>query len=129
MADERRWKPIQLPGIPPARGAYSRAIQAGDFLFVSGQVPRDLESGKLLGDDVEGQTESVLENVRRILESAGSTLDDIVSVTAYLSDIGQWDRFDAVYRKVLRPPYPTRTTIQAALHGGVLVEITVIAKA
>lgn len=127
MAGERGWKPIQLPGIPPARGAYSRAIQAGDFLFVSGQVPRDLESGALLGDDVESQTHSVLENVRRILESTGASLDDVVSVTAYLADIGQWDKFDSVYRTVFRPPYPTRTTVGAQLRD-VLVEITVIAK-
>lgn len=127
MAEERRWKPIQLPGIPPARGAYSRAIQAGEFLFVSGQVPRDPESGAVLGHDVESQTQHVLENLRRILESSGATLDDVVSVTAYLADIGQWEQFDSVYRSVFRPPYPTRTTIGAQLRG-VLVEITVIAK-
>lgn len=122
----RAWEPVELAGAPV--GAYSRAIRAGDLIFVSGQVPRDLETGELMGTTLAEQTRGVLENVRRVLASAGATLDDVVSVTAYLEEIGDWGEFNAVYREAFTAPYPTRTTVGASLHD-VLVEITVIARA
>ena len=122
----RAWEPVELAG-PPV-GAYSRAIRAGDLIFVSGQVPRDLETGELMGTTLAEQTRGVLENVRRVLASAGATLDDVVSVTAYLEDMGDWGEFNAVYREAFTAPYPTRTTVGASLHD-VLVEITVVARA
>jgi 2-iminobutanoate/2-iminopropanoate deaminase len=113
---------------PGPAGAYSRALKVGNLIFVSGQVPRDPFSGEVIGDDLESQTRAVVSNVERLLAAAGSSLDKIVSVTAYLADINEWDRFDAVYRELFTPPYPTRTTLGAQLHG-VLVEISVIATA
>jgi 2-iminobutanoate/2-iminopropanoate deaminase len=121
----RTWEPVTVGGAAP-KGAYSRAVRAGNLLFVSGQVPRAFETGELLGSDVPSQTRGVLGNVRRVLEAAGLSLADVVSVTAYLADIGQWDAFDAAYRETFAAPYPTRTTVGAALHG-VLVEVSVIA--
>ncbi|HEX8362678.1 MAG TPA: PhzF family phenazine biosynthesis isomerase [Longimicrobium sp.] len=121
----RAWEPVDLAGAPV--GAYSRAIRAGDLVFVSGQVPRDLETGELMGTTLAEQTRAVLENVRRVLAAAGATLDDVVSVTAYLEEIGDWGEFNAVYREAFSAPYPTRTTVGASLHD-VLVEITVIAR-
>ncbi len=121
----RAWEPVELAGSPV--GAYSRAIRAGDLVFVSGQVPRDLETGELLGTTLAEQTRAVLENVRRVLAAAGATLADVVSVTAYLEEIGDWGEFNAVYREAFSAPYPTRTTVGASLHD-VLVEITVVAR-
>jgi 2-iminobutanoate/2-iminopropanoate deaminase len=124
----RSWTPVALPaGHKPPVGAYSPALVAGDLVFVSGQVPRDPETGALLGTTVEEQTRAVLANVARLLGYAGASLSDVVSVTAYLADIGDWDAFNEVYREHFEPPYPTRTTLGAHLHG-VLVEISAIAK-
>jgi 2-iminobutanoate/2-iminopropanoate deaminase len=107
-------------------GAYSRAIAAGNLLFLSGQVPRDFSTGELIGSDVESQTRAVVANIETIVMAAGASLADVVSVTAYLADIADWDRFNAVYRELFHPPYPARTTLGAQLHG-VLVEMSAIA--
>jgi 2-iminobutanoate/2-iminopropanoate deaminase len=124
---ERGWEAIELgAGCPAPAGAYSRGIRAGNLLFVSGQVPRDPRTGELQGTDVRTQTKAVVENLRGVLEAGGASLDDVVSVTVYLADIGDWAEFDAVYREAFRKPYPTRTTVGSALKD-VLVEISAIA--
>lgn len=126
--ESRSWQPVALPaGVRPPVGAYSPAIVAGDLVFVSGQVPVDPGTGALIGETVEAQTRAVLANVKRVLGYAGAGLADVVSVTAYLADIGDWDAFNAVYREHFETPYPTRTTVGAQLHG-FLVEISVIAR-
>lgn len=126
MSDARSWQPVQpAPGAPPPAGAYSAAIRAGDLVFISGQVPKHPDTGRVEGD-VAQQTRQVLANLRTVLGGAGATLDDVVSVTAYLADIGDWDAFNAVYAETFTRPYPTRTTIGAGLHG-FLVEISAIA--
>lgn len=128
MSEQNRgWHPI-LPGgdVPPPRGNYSPAVRAGDFVYVSGQVPRDPQTGELKGSDVAGQTRYTLQKLEGVLKQAGGSLADVVSVTAYLEDIGDWDAFDRVYGEVFRPPYPTRTTVGARL-GDVLVEISAVA--
>ena len=125
--EARAWEPVSVPGVPAPAGAYSRAVRAGDTIFVSGQVPRDLVTGELQGETLAQQTRAVLENVRLVLDAAGATMDDIVSVTAYLEDIDDWGDFDTLYREAFRPPYPSRTTLGAALHG-VKVEISVVAR-
>lgn len=124
---ERAWAPVALPpGHTPPVGAYSPALVAGDFIFLSGQVPLDPATGELQGSTVDEQTRVVLTNVSRVLGYAGATLADVVSVNAYLNDIHDWDAFNAVYREHFEPPYPTRTTVGAELHG-FLVEISVVA--
>lgn len=126
MSDARSWQPVPPgPGSPPPAGAYSAAIRAGDLIFVSGQVPKDPDTGRIEGD-IAQQTRQVLANLRTVLERAGASLDDVVAVTAYLADIADWDAFNAVYGETFRPPYPTRTTLGAGLHG-FRVEISAIA--
>ena len=126
MSDARSWQPVAPgPGAPSPAGAYSAAIRAGDLLFVSGQVPKNPETGRIEGD-VAAQTRQVLANLAAVLAGAGATLDDVVAVTAYLADIADWDAFNRVYSETFRPPWPTRTTIGAGLHG-FLVEINAIA--
>jgi 2-iminobutanoate/2-iminopropanoate deaminase len=126
-AKPRSWQPVPLPPdhSPPA-GAYSPVVRAGDFVYTSGQIPRDFATGALLGNDIESQTRGVLGNVAKVLGYAGCTLDDVVSVTAYLARIEDWDAFNRVYREHFTAPYPSRTTVGAGLHG-VLVEISAVA--
>lgn len=126
MPDHRRWTPVSLPDTPPPVGAYSRAVRAGDLLFVSGQLPRDPATGELMGDDIRSQSRAALANLERVLKAAGAGLDDVVSVSAYLAGIQHWNAFNEVYGETFSPPYPTRTTVAAELHGA-LVEISAVA--
>lgn len=127
MKSHRNWTPVSIPAeFPPPVGAYSPGVRAGNLLFVSGQVPKDLRTGAIVGRDVREQTRQVFDNAERVLNAAGATLDDIVSVTAYLASMDDWRDFDDTYRGILRPPYPTRTTVGADLRG-LLVEISLIA--
>ena len=129
MSDlDRAWTPVTLgEGYPPPRGAYSPAVRAGDLLFVSGQVPRDLRTGESVSGDVVAQSRRTLENLRLVVEAAGGTLDDVVSVVVYLADENDWESFNGVYRETFRPPYPARTVVGAGLRG-VLVEISAVAR-
>lgn len=106
-------------GAPPA-GAYSPGIRVGNFVFVSSQGPRDTH-GNLIGTSIEEQTGQVLENIRLILEGAGATLDDVVKVGVYLSDLSLFSRYDQVYAGYFGDPRPTRTTIGCQLPGILIV--------
>jgi 2-iminobutanoate/2-iminopropanoate deaminase len=122
-----QWTPVFLPAdVPPPKGPYSPAVRAGDFIYVSGQTPRDPITGELTGSDVTAQTRSTLDNVRRVLEQAAAGLEDVVSVTVYLQRSDDWDAMNSVYREVFRGPHPSRTTVGAELRG-ILVEISVVA--
>jgi 2-iminobutanoate/2-iminopropanoate deaminase len=124
MTQNRAWTPVTF-GKPPV-GAYSPAVRAGDFLFLSGQVPADPETGNVIGNDVATQTDAVLSRIENALRQAGAQLSDVVSVIAYLADINDWDSFNDVYKTRFQSPYPARTTVGAGLHG-FLVEISVTA--
>jgi 2-iminobutanoate/2-iminopropanoate deaminase len=123
----RAWQPVTLPpDVPTPKGAYSPGVRVGDLLFVSGQVPRDVRTGELLGDDIRAQSRGVLANLRRVLEAGGASLDDVVAVTVYLADVDDWGTFNEVYRETFSPPYPTRTAVGAQLRG-ILVEVNAVA--
>ena len=127
MKSQRAWTPVDLAAeFPPPVGAYSPAARAGKLVFLSGQVPKDPRTGAIVGNNVREQTTQVLENAERALAAAGATLGDVISVTAYLATMDAWREFDETYRSILRPPYPTRTTVGADLRG-FLVEISLIA--
>ncbi len=124
---ERQWQPVRLGGeVPPPAGAYSPAVRAGGFVFVSGQVPRDPATGEMAGPDIESQTKQVIANVRRALEAAHASLSDVVSMTVYLADIDDWGAFNAVYKELMPQPYPTRTALGASLRD-ILVEVSAVA--
>ena len=121
------WTPIHLSSdVPPPKGPYSPAVRAGDFVFASGQVPRDPVTGVLAGNDVATQTRQTLSNLQRVLEQAGASLADVVSVTVYLARADDWGAMNAVYAEAFQAPFPSRTTVGAELRG-ILVEISAVA--
>jgi len=125
--ETRRWTPVTLgPDIPPPAGAYSPAVRAGGLIFVSGQVPRDPRTGEIVGTDVTTQSRQVLANLRRVLEAAGATLADVVSVTVYLARTEDWGTFNEEYKRTFSAPYPSRAVVGAELRG-ILVEVSAVA--
>src|SRR6476661_3475940 len=120
---------IQTTKGAPPQGAYSQGWRAGDFIFVTGTGPVDPLTGKLVGDDIERQTEQTIDNIVSILEAEGATLSDVVKVTVHLSDLSLFARYNAVYAKRFAKPYPVRTTVGSDLgHSpGMLIETDCIA--
>ena len=119
-------QPISTKSGASPVGAYSQGLRVGDFIFVSGQGPLDPSTGQIVGDSVEEQTARVLENIKAILEAGGATLADVVKVTAHLSDLALFERYNKVYATYFPDPKPTRTTVGSQLLG-ILVEIDAIA--
>ncbi len=115
-------------GAPP-QGAYSQGWRAGDFIFVTGTGPIDPVSGKLVGVEIEQQTEQTIDNIEAILAADGASLADVVKVNVHLSDTGLFSRYNAVYAKRFAKPYPVRTTVGSDLGHtpGMLIEIDCIA--
>jgi 2-iminobutanoate/2-iminopropanoate deaminase len=121
------WTPVYLADdVPPPKGPYSPAIRAGDFIYASGQTPRDPVTGELAGADVATQTRKALSNLQRVLERADASMSDVVSVTVYLARANDWGTMNGVYAEFFTKPYPTRTTVGAELRD-ILVEISAVA--
>jgi 2-iminobutanoate/2-iminopropanoate deaminase len=116
---------IASKGASP-QGAYSQGLRAGDFVFVAGQGPVEPETGQIVGDTIEEQTERTLENVKAVLEAGGATMGDVVKATVHLSDLTLFPRYNEVYARYFPDPKPARTTVGSALLG-IMVEIDVIA--
>jgi 2-iminobutanoate/2-iminopropanoate deaminase len=115
---------------PKAIGPYSQAIRANGFVFVSGQIALDPRTQELVPGDITVQTERVLENVKGILEAAGSSLEKVVRSTVFLADMNEFASMNQVYARYFRQHFPARSTVQAArLPRDVRVEIDVIALA
>lgn len=113
---------------PKPIGPYSQAIRANGFLYVSGQVALDPKTGELTGTDIRQQTERTLENVKGILEAAGSNLHHVVKTTVFLKDMNDFAAMNEVYAKYFGSAPPARSTVQVArLPKDALVEIEVIA--
>jgi len=121
---------VFTPRGPKPIGPYSQAIRASGFLFISGQVGFDPQTGEFVGNDVRSQTERVLENLKAILEAAGATLNHVVKTTVFLKDMNDFPAMNEVYAKFFSAAPPARSTVQAArLPKDALVEIDVIAVA
>jgi 2-iminobutanoate/2-iminopropanoate deaminase len=119
---------VFTPNAPKPVGPYSQAVICGGMAFVSGQIPIEPKTGKLVEADLETQTVQVLENIKHILESINVGLVDIVKTTVFLSSLTDFAIFNKVYGRYFANNPPARTTVQAGLLTGVLVEIDVIAK-
>src|SRR5687768_17627275 len=99
---------------PAPAGPYSHAVVAGDFVFISGQGPVDPETGTM-PDAFADQVRQTLENVRTILEAAGSGLDDVVKINAYVTDLTRFQEFNEVYKEFFTHDPPARTTVGTSL--------------
>ena len=123
-------KVIQTERAPKAIGPYSQAVQAGNFLFLSGQIALDPRTGELVKGDVGQQTQQVLENIRGILESQKLGMENVVKVTIFLKDIKNFNRINEVYATYFPAPAPARSTVEVArLPRDAEIEIEAIALA
>jgi len=113
---------------PAAIGPYSQAIQAGNTIYVSGQLPIDPATGAFAGEDIAAQTRQSLTNMKNILNAAGADMCDVVKTTVLLADIADFAAMNAVYAEFFTAPYPARAAFQVAcLPKNALVEIECVA--
>ena len=121
-------KTVQTEKAPAAIGPYSQAVLSGGFLFCSGQIPIDPDTGKMVEGGIEIQTERVLRNLAAVLESGGASLQSVVKTTVYLADLFDFSAMNGVYGAFFTENPPARATIEAAkLPAGALVEIDAVA--
>ena len=119
--------PLISADSPTPKAAYSQAIATDQLVFTAGFGPHDPVTGSVVGDEIQAQTRQTLTNIERILGADRLGLDDIVKVTVHLADLRRdFAAFDAVYREVIPPPYPVRTTVGSQLLG-ILIEVDVVA--
>ena len=119
---------LETPSAPGALGPYSVAVQAGDFVFVSGQVGIDPVTGDRAPDNVAAQTKQIMENLRAILGDLGLTLEDVAKTTIFLTDMDDFPTVNDIYGGYFANDPPARSTVQVcALPGGFQVEIEVTA--
>lgn len=115
---------------PAAIGPYSQAVRAGDFIFTAGQLGIVPATRQFAGPDIEAQARQALENIKAIVEAAGSCLQHVVKASVYLQDIQEWPKLNAVYAEYFSENPPARSAFQvAALPMGARVEIEVVAVA
>lgn len=113
-----------LPGADPDAWPYSEALRVGEWVFIAGQGPVDPLSQEPVPGTIESETRMVFDHVKTLLELAGSSLAEVVKVTVHLSDIHDFDAYNAVYREYFpTPPRPARITTQSVLWGGIKIEV------
>ena len=121
-------KVISTAEAPQAIGPYSQAIEAGGFVFISGQIPLIPATGELVEGSVEVQTARVLENLKAILEAAGSSLESVVKTTVYITNMDDFAKVNGIYGQYFQENPPARVCVEVSkLPKGALVEIDVIA--
>ena len=119
---------VSTAGAPKALGPYSQAVRAGQFLFVSGQVPINPATGELVAGPIADQTRQVLTNIGAILSAGGASFAEVVRATVYLADLADFSAMNDVYATFFTAPQPARSTIQAArLPRDARIEVDVIA--
>jgi len=119
---------VETSEAPAAVGPYSQAVRGAGFVFLSGQIPLDPETGRLIPGGAAAQTEAVLKSVKKILEAAGSGLERVVKVTVYLTDLDLFGEVNEVYARFFPADPPARASVEVSrLPKGALVEIDVTA--
>ena len=119
---------IQTDQAPAAIGPYSQAVRVGNFLYTSGQIALDPQSGEFLSGEIEQETERTIENISAILIAGGLSLENVIKTTVYLTDLSHFARMNHIYEKYFSGNKPARACVQvAALPKGAKVEIEAIA--
>lgn len=119
---------ISTSDAPAAIGPYSQAIRVGNWVFTSGQIPLHPQTGEIVGETAAEQARQVLQNLRAVLEAAGTSLQNVVKTTIFLKDLGQFQAVNAVYAEFFPQEPPARSTVQVvALPRDVQVEIEAVA--
>lgn len=114
---------------PAAVGPYSQAIDCGDLVFLSGQIPLVPETGLVADGGLEAQAHQMFANIKAVLAEAGMSLSNVVKTTVFMTDLCQFAVFNAIYAEYFKAPYPARSCVEvSALPKGVLVECELIAK-
>ena len=128
---DKNKKAVETADAPKAIGAYSQAIIADDFIFVSGQIGLDPKTGQMVEGGVEAQTEQVMENLDAVLKAAKSDFDGVVKATIYLADMNDFAKVNEIYGRHFKAPFPARATVQAARlprDARVEIELTALVK-
>ena len=121
-------KIIHTPKAPEAVGPYSQAVQAGDFVFVSGQIPVDPATGTPVSGDIKAQTRQALNNLSAVLAAAGSSLSDVIKTTVYLSSMDDFSAMNMIYAEFFGAQSPARACVEVSrLPKGVGLEIEAVA--
>jgi 2-iminobutanoate/2-iminopropanoate deaminase len=119
---------IETKNAPAAIGPYSQAVVVGSMVFCSGQIGLDPRTGAIVSGGIEAETRRVLANIREVLTAAKLEFADVVKTTIFLADLGDFDLVNRIYGEHFEPPFPARSTVQAAaLPRGARIEIEVIA--
>ena len=119
---------ISTPKAPAAIGPYSQAVEAGGFIFISGQLPVDPATGNMEAADTALQTSAVIRNIEAILKSLGLTLDNVIKTTVFMADLGEFQKMNEVYARFFANNPPARATVEVkALPKAALVEIEAVA--
>ena len=125
--NQKMKKPIFTSKAPAAIGPYSQAVQWGDVVFISGQIPLDPENGQLNNATFEDETNQVLDNLEAICQEAGGTLDHILKLTIYLTDLAKFDVVNSIMASRFSEPFPARATLEISkLPKEVSIEIDAI---
>ena len=106
--------PIHTELAPAAIGPYSQAVRSGNLVFLSGQTPLDAATGLLVEGDISVQARRAFDNIKAVCEAAGGSMDDIVRVGLYLTDLSQFTAVNAVMAEYFQTPYPARSTIEVS---------------
>lgn len=122
-------KVIATKNAPAAVGPYSQAIDCGDTVYCSGQIPLDPQTGAVVEGGLEAQAHQMFRNVKAVLVEAGLGLENVVKTTVFMTDLGQFGALNTIYAEYFAEPYPARSCVEvSALPKGVLVECEVIAR-
>ena len=124
---EEKKKQVNTSNAPAAIGPYSQAIVHDKLIFISGQIPIEPKSNTIAEDNIIFQTRQVLDNIKKVIEAAGSNMDSIIKTTVFLKDINDFAGFNDVYKEYFTEPYPARSTVEVSnLPKDVRIEIEAV---
>lgn len=119
---------FSIPGAPKPIGPYSQAVKVNGTLYVSGQIPINPQTGDLVLDSIESATHRVMQNIQALVEEAGMQMKDVVKMSIFIKDMGQFSQINSVYAQYFKGDFPARETVQVAgLPMGVPIEISCVA--